>query len=54
MGENPMEQGMPWWKYISNRFLTKAGECGVRAGSLEYHTGYRAFRRDVLESVNLR
>ena len=53
MGEHPMKQGMPWWKYISNRFLTvlENGVFGLRLS--EYHTGYRAFRRDVLESVNL-
>ncbi len=53
MGINPMKQGMPWWKYISNRFLTM-GENWVFGLKLsEYHTGYRAFRREALESVNL-
>ncbi len=52
MGKNPMEQGMPWWKYISNRFLTKAENVVFGLELSEYHTGYRAFRRDVLESVN--
>jgi glycosyltransferase involved in cell wall biosynthesis len=53
MGLNPMRQGMPWWKYIANRFLTMA-ENGVFGLNLsEYHTGYRAFRREALESVNL-
>jgi glycosyltransferase involved in cell wall biosynthesis len=52
MGKNPMEQGMPWWKYISNRFLTKAENVVFGLDLSEYHTGYRAFRRDVLESVN--
>jgi len=53
MGKNPMEQGMPWWKYISNRFLTKAENVVFGLDLSEYHTGYRAFRREVLESVNL-
>ena len=46
--------GMPWWKYISNRFLTgvENGVFGLRLS--EYHTGYRAYRREVLETVNFR
>ncbi len=53
MGTNPMKQGMPWWKYISNRFLTWLENVTFGLHLSEYHTGYRAFRRDVLESVNL-
>jgi glycosyltransferase involved in cell wall biosynthesis len=46
-------QGMPWWKYIANRFLTGAENAVFRMRLAEYHTGYRAFRRGVLEAVNL-
>jgi glycosyltransferase involved in cell wall biosynthesis len=53
MGAHPMKQGMPWWKYISNRFLTIAENVVFGLRLSEYHTGYRAFRREVLESVNL-
>jgi glycosyltransferase involved in cell wall biosynthesis len=53
MGANPMKQGMPWWKYFSNRFLTWAENVTFGLKLSEYHTGYRAFRRQVLESVNL-
>ncbi len=53
MGTNPMQQGMPWWKYISNRFLTRLENLAFGLDLSEYHTGYRAFRREVLESVNL-
>jgi hypothetical protein len=53
MGANPMTQGMPWWKYYSNRFLTKLENMAFGLRLSEYHTGYRAFRREVLESVNL-
>jgi glycosyltransferase involved in cell wall biosynthesis len=53
MGANPMQQGMPWWKYYSNRFLTKVENVAFGLDLSEYHTGYRAFRREVLESVNL-
>jgi glycosyltransferase involved in cell wall biosynthesis len=53
MGTSPMAQGMPWWKYVSNRFLTWLENLTFGLKLSEYHTGYRAFRRDVLESVNL-
>lgn len=53
LGESPMKQGMPWWKYISNRFLTKLENLVLGLRLSEYHTGYRAFRREALESVNL-
>ncbi len=47
-----LAQGMPWWKYAANRFLTwlENRTFGLRLS--EYHTGYRAFRRQVLETVN--
>jgi glycosyltransferase involved in cell wall biosynthesis len=53
MAGNPMRQGMPWWKYVSNRFLTflENQTFGLRLS--EYHTGYRAYRREALETVNL-
>ena len=47
-----LAQGMPWWKYISNRFLTGAENRAFDLTLSEFHTGYRAFRREVLESVN--
>jgi glycosyltransferase involved in cell wall biosynthesis len=53
MGVNPMSQGMPWWKYYANRFLTKIENAVFRLDLSEYHTGYRAFRRSVLEAANL-
>jgi hypothetical protein len=54
LGElHPMRQGMPWWKYYSNRFLTGLENLAFGLTLSEYHTGYRAFRREVLESVNL-
>ena len=52
-GLHPMRQGMPWWKYYSNRFLTALENLVFGLHLSEYHTGYRAFRREVLESVNL-
>ena len=49
-----LAQGMPWWKYVSNRFLTWIENTAFGLRLSEYHTGYRAFRRDVLETVNFR
>ncbi len=53
LGGNVVHQGMPWWKYISNRFLTGLENRVFSLHLAEYHTGYRAYRREVLESVNL-
>ncbi len=53
LGSHPMAQGMPWWKYIANRFLTWCENTVFGLSLSEFHTGYRAFRREVLESVNL-
>ena len=50
---NVMAQGMPWWKYISNRFLTWVENVTFGLKLAEYHTGYRAYRKDALESVNV-
>ncbi len=52
LGGNPMRQGMPWWKYISNRFLTAAENRVFGLRLAEYHTGYRAYSHGVLEAVN--
>ena len=47
-----LQQGMPWWKYVSNRFLTWVENRTFGLQLSEFHTGYRAFRREVLETVN--
>lgn len=52
MGEHPMRQGMPWWKYAANRALTWIENQVFGLALSEYHTGYRAFSRQALESVN--
>jgi len=44
---------MPWWRYISNRFLTLVENILTGAKLSEYHTGYRAFSRTVLERLQL-
>jgi len=53
LGGDPMKQGMPWWKYVSNRFLTGLENAVFGLRLAEYHTGYRAYRREALETVNL-
>lgn len=53
LGGHPMRQGMPWWKYISNRFLTWCENKTFGLNLAEYHTGYRAYRRETLEAVNI-
>jgi len=51
-GGSPLLGGMPWWKYVSNRFLTGVENRILGLRLSEYHTGYRAYRREVLETVN--
>jgi len=53
LGGSARKQGMPWWKYISNRFLTLAENILISAKLSEYHSGYRAFSRPLLESLRL-
>ena len=53
MQGNPMRRGMPWWKYVANRFLTFLENRVFGLQLSEYHTGYRAYRRGALEVVNL-
>jgi len=52
MGESAIKQGMPWWKYYGNRLLTKIENVVLGLRLSEYHTGYRAFSKRVLETVN--
>ena len=42
---------MPFYKYLSNRFLTLAENILINQKLSEYHTGYRAFNREVLEKL---
>jgi glycosyltransferase involved in cell wall biosynthesis len=46
-----MQQGMPWWKFVGNRFLTWLENWVLGIQLSEYHTGYRAFSRKVLEQI---
>jgi glycosyltransferase involved in cell wall biosynthesis len=46
-----MAQGMPWWKFLGNRFLTWMENRILGLHLSEYHTGYRAYSRSVLEEI---
>src|SRR5688572_25964041 len=50
---DPRAGGMPLWKYIANRFLTAFSNVMMGAKLSEYHTGYRAYSRDLLKSLPL-
>src|SRR5260370_34639438 len=45
--------GITWWKYVSNRFLTCVENLLIGAKLSEYHTGYRAFSRQLLDQLPL-
>ena len=53
LGGYALKGGMPWWKYVSNRFLTLMENAMTGAKLSEYHTGYRAFSRELLEKIPL-
>jgi glycosyltransferase involved in cell wall biosynthesis len=51
LGKGALEGGMPMVKYIANRILTLIQNIFINQKLSEYHTGYRAFSREVLESI---
>jgi glycosyltransferase involved in cell wall biosynthesis len=53
LGGGALEGGMPLWRYVANRFLTAAQNLLLGSKLSEFHTGYRAFRREVLETLPL-
>lgn len=53
IGGQALRGGMPIWKYIANRILTALQNLLMGAKLSEYHTGYRAFSREVLERIDL-
>ena len=53
LGGGALRGGMPLYKYIANRFLTLFQNLLLGAKLSEYHTGFRAFRREVLETLPL-
>jgi len=52
LGRGALNGGMPKYKYLANRLLTLSQNLLIRQKLSEYHTGYRAFSRNVLESIN--
>ncbi len=54
LGGYALKGGMPLWKYIANRFLTFAENVLIGAKLSEYHTGYRAFSRELLLRLPLK
>jgi len=53
LGGQATKGGMPFYKYVSNRFLTAAQNFATGHKLSEYHTGYRVFARQVLEKLPL-
>ncbi len=53
LGGHALKGGMPLWKYVANRLLTAFENLFLGAKLSEYHTGYRAFSREVLASLPL-
>lgn len=52
LGKGARKGGMPWYKYVANRLLTLGQNIMLGQKLSEYHTGYRAFSREVLEACN--
>lgn len=54
LGGGALKGGMPLYKYVFNRFLTLSQNVLLGEKLSEYHTGYRAFNREVLTSIKYR
>jgi glycosyltransferase involved in cell wall biosynthesis len=52
LGNSAVRQGMPWWKYLGNRVLTKFENMFLNLRLSEYHTGYKGLQQRVLETIN--
>lgn len=53
LGGNAIKGGMPLYKYVANRVLTFVENMALRVKLSEYHTGFRAYSREVLETLPL-
>ncbi len=53
LGGHARQGGMPFWRYLANRFLTLAENILIGSKLSEFHTGYRAFSRKLLETLPL-
>lgn len=54
LGKGALKGGMPYYKYVANRFLTFTQNLLMNQKLSEYHTGYRAYSSDVLRSINFK
>ncbi len=52
LGKGALKGGMPLYKYIANRFLTFFQNVLINEKLSEYHTGYRAYSRKILDTVS--
>ena len=52
LGKGALRGGMPYYKYVFNRFLTLSQNILMNQKLSEYHTGYRAFSKEVLQKIN--
>ncbi|HET6243640.1 MAG: glycosyltransferase family 2 protein [Bacteroidetes bacterium] len=52
LGKGALKGGMPMYKYIANRFLTLSQNMLMNQKLSEYHSGYRAFSKEVLQRIN--
>jgi glycosyltransferase involved in cell wall biosynthesis len=53
LGGQALQGGMPLWRYVANRGLTLAGNILLGTKMSEFHTGYRAYSRELLERLPL-
>lgn len=52
LGKGALKGGMPFYKYVFNRFLTFSQNVLINQKLSEYHTGYRAFSKEVILAIN--
>lgn len=53
LGKGALKGGMPLYKYIANRFLTLAQNILIGQKLSEYHTGYRAFSKEIFSTIDI-
>lgn len=53
LGGQALRGGMPWWRYVANRAITAAENLLMGSKLSEFHTGYRAYSRTLLEKLPL-
>lgn len=52
VGGNALKGGMPYWRYINNRIITFIENILLGTKLSEFHTGYRAYSRELLETLD--